>query len=381
VVAAVAAVGLGAASLCAWLAIGLRPSRFWDLRPVAEEQPAPPAPDAWPPVCVLVPAHDEALELPRTLPSVLGQDYPGGWRVVVVDDRSGDGTGEVARGLATERVTVVDGAALPPGWAGKVWALEQGSACAGGAPYLFLTDADIWHAPGTLRRLVAQSEAGGLALNSRMARLRNRSAAERLLVPPFVWFFNLLYPMRLVNAGRRPAAAGGCVLLRASALHAAGGFGAIRGAVIDDVSLARAVHGAGGRVRLAVSAGDTRSLRVYGSLGPLWRMVSRSAFDELGHSWLRLAGVVAGLTLLFAVPPALVVVGAGGLGLDARVRTTIGALGAAGWLGQSLLFLRCVRFFGQPAAWALSLPLAGLLYAAMTVDSAVRFSARRQRWR
>ncbi|MBO0706347.1 MAG: glycosyltransferase, partial [Candidatus Dormibacteraeota bacterium] len=211
---------VGAASLAAWLAIGLRPSRFWDLQPVAETDPQPPAPERWPSVCVLVPAHDEALELPRTLPSLLAQDYPGEWRAVVVDDRSQDGTAEIARGLANERVTVVSGEPLPEDWAGKVWALEQGAACAGDALYLFLTDADIWHAPNVLRLLVAQSESGGLALNSRMARLRNRSAAERLLVPPFVWFFNLLYPMRLVAAGKRPAAAGGCVLLRASALEA-----------------------------------------------------------------------------------------------------------------------------------------------------------------
>jgi glycosyltransferase involved in cell wall biosynthesis len=159
-------------------------------------------------VCVLVPAHDEALELPGTLPSLVAQDYPGEWRVVVVDDRSRDGTAEVARSLAGERVTVVSGRPLPEGWTGKVWALAQGAACAGPAPYLFLTDADIWHAPNVLRRLVAESESGGLALNSRMARLRNRSAAERLLVPPFVWFFNLLYPMRLVAAGRSPPRAG-----------------------------------------------------------------------------------------------------------------------------------------------------------------------------
>jgi hopene-associated glycosyltransferase HpnB len=372
---------VGAASLAAWLAIGLRPSRFWDLQPVAETQPEPPAPDPWPSVCVLVPAHDEALELPGTLPSLVAQDYPGEWRVVVVDDRSRDGTAEVARSLAGERVTVVSGRPLPEGWTGKVWALAQGAACAGPAPYLFLTDADIWHAPNVLRRLVAESESGGLALNSRMARLRNRSAAERLLVPPFVWFFNLLYPMRLVAAGKRPAAAGGCVLLRASALAAAGGFAAIRGAVIDDVSLARAVHRTGGRLRLAVSAADTRSLRVYGSLGPLWRMVSRSAFDELGHSWLRLAGTVAGLCLLFAVPPGLVAVGALAVGLDPAGRALVGGLGGAAWLTQSVLFLRCVRFFGQSVLWASTLPLAGLLYAAMTVDSAVRFALRRQRWR
>jgi hopene-associated glycosyltransferase HpnB len=371
----------GGVSLAAWAVIGLRPSRFWDLRPVAEGEPWPPDPDAWPAVCVVVPAHDEALELPGTLPALLAQDYPGEWWVVVVDDRSRDGTGEVARGLASSRASVLEGRDLPDGWAGKVWALEQGAGCAGPAPYLLLADADIRVAPNSLRRLVAESEAGALALNSRMARLRNASPAERLLVPPFLFFFNLLYPMRLVNAGRRPAAAGGCVLLRASTLRAIGGFAAIRGAVIDDVSLARAVHATGGRVRLAVSAGDTRSVRVYGSLAPLWRMVRRSAFDELQHSWPRLAGTVVGLALLFAAPPGLAVLGAAGMGLPTEARAAIGLMGAAAWLAQSLLYLRCVRFFGQGPLWAFSLPVAGLLYAAMTIDSAVQFAGGRQGWR
>lgn len=369
-------VTLGAASLLAWLAVLARPARPWDLHPIAEDEPPPPEPARWPSVCVLVPARNEAALLPLALPALLGQDYPGDWRVVVVDDRSDDGTAGVARALATSRVSVVDGAALPEGWAGKVWALEQGRRAAGRAGYLLLTDADVRHAPDSLRRLVAESEAQELALNSRMARLACDAWPERLLIPPFLFFFNLLYPMRLVNDPKRrvAAAAGGCVLVRRDALQRAGGFAVIRGEVIDDVNLARRVQDSGGRLRLALSRAGVVSLRRYPSIGAVWRMVRRTAFDELRYSWVRLLGAVAGLALLFLVPPGLVVLGAAGWGAP-----LIG-LGAAAWVALAAAFLPAVRFFGLGPMWALTLPLGGILYGGMTVDSAVRHWLGRDGW-
>ncbi len=257
--------GAGALAAAAWLAVLLHPARPWDLRPTDEEGGEAPEPAAWPSVAVLVPARNEARTLPQTLPALLAQDLPGPWSVVLVDDRSADGTAAAARELAAgdPRLRAVDGAPLPEGWVGKVWALEQArrAACAGpgAAPeLLLLTDADIRHAPGSLRRLVAEAEAQRLDLVSRMARLRCSSRAERLLIPPFVLFFLLLYPPRWANrdGGRVAAAAGGCMLVRRSALEAAGGLEAIRGALIDDLALARAVKRSGGRVRLRRSEGD-----------------------------------------------------------------------------------------------------------------------------
>ncbi|HZE97050.1 MAG TPA: glycosyltransferase, partial [Planctomycetota bacterium] len=280
-----ALLALGLVSLLGWLAVWLRPGRPWDMAPVAEDAPAPPGPPAWPSVRVVVPARNEAASLPLTLPALAAQDYPGDWRIVLVDDRSTDGTADAARSLGGARTSMISGAPLPGGWAGKVWAMRQG---AGGADedYLLLTDADILHAPGSLRRLVAESVAGGLGLNSRMARLHCESRAERLLIPAFVWFFNLLYPMRRVNDDRDrvAAAAGGCVLLKREALEKAGGFDSIRGEIIDDVALARRVKGAGAASRLSLSRADVRSLREYPTLGPIWRMVRRTAFTELRRS-------------------------------------------------------------------------------------------------
>lgn len=367
---------VGSLSILAWVAVLVRPGRGWDLRPVAEDQPPPAPPAAWPAVRILVPARNERDALPRTLPGLLAQDYPGDRRVTVIDDRSTDGTAEVARSLGAD---VLRGGDLPEGWAGKVWALHQGAGAAT-EPYLLLTDADILHAPGSLRRLVAESEATGLALNSRMARLRCESPAEQLLIPPFVWFFGLLYPMRLVNRADRPvaAAAGGCVLLRREALEKAGGFASIRGEIIDDVNLARRVKSSGGTIRLSLSRDDVRSLREYAGPGAIWRMVRRTAFTELRRSWVRLAGALASMAVMFAVPPLLV--GAGtALALRDPMFLAAAVQGAAAWSLMAWAHRPAPRFFGLSGLRAWALPLSGMLYGLMTLDSAIRGG--RKDWR
>ncbi len=342
---------LAAVSLAGWLGVLFGTARAWDLRPVGEDEPAPPDPTRWPSVTVLVPARNEAALLPLTLPTLRAQDYPGEWSVVVVDDRSTDGTRELA---------TMAGAELPPGWVGKVWALEQARRAAGEPGYYLLTDADIRHAPHSLRRLVAESESGGLVLNSRMARLHCESRAEKLLIPPFVYFFSLLYPMRRVN--RRPAAAGGCMLVRRDALERAGGFDAIRDRVIDDVSLARALSQEG-PIRLAVSRADVVSVRPHDFTG-VWRMVRRTAFTQLRHSWALLALAVALLLLLFAAPPVATIVAA------AQGDWLTFALAAAAWALLVALYSPTVRYFRLAPTWAATIPVAACLYGAMTVDSA-----------
>jgi hopene-associated glycosyltransferase HpnB len=339
---------VGGLALVAWLAVLLRPGRPWLPGPYSEDVDAPP-PARLPSVAVVVPARNEARHLDRTLPPLLAQGHP----VVVVDDRSDDATGEVAARLGAH---VVRGADLPEGWVGKVWALEQGVRAAGRPDYLLFTDADILHAGGTVARLVADAEAGGLALTSRLARLHCRSRWERLLVPPFVFFFNVLYPMR-----RSHAAAGGCLLVRRDALERAGGLASIAGAVIDDVGLAHAVERAGGRLRLALSRHDLLSVREHESLTDLWHMVSRTAFAQLDRSYLLLAGTVVALAVAFAAPVVLLAFAPAGT-----------ALGGAAWLLQAALVLPTVRYFRLSPLWALTLPLAGALYGAMTIDSALR---------
>lgn len=365
-------IALGFLSLLGGIAVLLRAGRPWDLSPVGEDEPSPAPPASWPSVLVVVPARNESRTLPVTLPGLLAQDYPGSWRIAVVDDRSTDGTAESARSAGAGRAEILPGAELPPGWRGKVWALQQGTASARES-YLLLTDADILHAPHSLRRLVAESEAAGLSLNSRMARLRCDSPAERLLIPPFVWFFNLLYPMRRVNHAESgvAAAAGGCILVRRAALEQAGGFSEIRGELIDDVNLARRIKSTGGTIRLSLSRDDVRSLRSYETLGPLWRMVRRTAFTELKRSWLRLAVAVTGIAVVFVAPPLLVAAGFARSFADRRW-IVVGGLGIAAWTTLACLYRSAPRFFGLSPFRAALLPLSAALYGLMTLDSALR---------
>ncbi|MFE4546088.1 glycosyltransferase [Streptomyces sp. NPDC056785] len=357
-------------SLTVWLWLLLGQGFFWrtDLRLPPRREPAD-----WPSVCVVVPARDEAGVLPASLPTLLAQDYPGRAEVFLVDDGSSDGTGELARELARAHgglpLTVDSPGEPPAGWTGKLWAVRHGIALARTREpvYLLLTDADIAHAPDSLRTLVAAAHTGGFDLVSQMARLRVESVWERLVVPAFVYFFAQLYPFRwiAVRGGRTAAAAGGCVLLRADAAERARIPDAVRHAVIDDVALARAVKRAGGHIWLGL-AERVDSVRPYPRLRDLWRMVARSAYAQLRHNPLLLLGTVLGLALVYLVPPLALVAGlvVGSAGTAAA--------GGLAWLLMTVTYLPMLRYYRQPRWLAPLLPVTAFLYLLMTVDSAVQ---------
>ncbi|MCL7491658.1 glycosyltransferase [Streptomyces sp. MCA2] len=362
---------IGAGSLLAWVWLLLGQGFFWrtDVRLPDRRDP-----ERWPTVAVVVPARDEAAVLPDSLPSLLGQKYPGRAEVFLVDDGSTDGTGALARQLAAARgglpLTVSAPGEPEPGWTGKLWAVRHGIALARErvAPeYLLLTDADIAHDPDSLRELVAAARSAGLDLVSQMARLRAVTFWERLIVPAFVYFFGQLYPFRWVNrpGARTAAAAGGCVLLRREAAERAGIPDAIRHAVIDDVTLARAVKRSGGTIWLGL-ADRVDSVRPYPRPGELWRMVSRSAYAQLRHQPLLLLGTVLGLALVYLVPPVALAAGL------ADGDTAVAALGGAAWAVMCGTYLPMLRYYGQPPWAAPLLPFTALLYLLMTVDSAVQ---------
>ena len=359
---------LASAALAAWLYLVLAHGSFWRAS-ACHERDEPPAPAAWPDVVAVVPARDEAEVIGATIRSLLAQDYPGAFAVVLVDDQSQDGTAAAAQGAAAavgaaHRLTVLSGQARPPGWSGKVWAMHQGmehvDSMAAAPRYILFTDADIVYEPAALRQLVGEAEAENLVLTSRMVKLRCKSVAERLFIPAFVFFFQMLYPFAWVNRPDRAiaAAAGGCMLVCAQALRAAGGIASIRSALIDDCALGRRMK-AVGPIRLALTE-QALSLRPYPQVADIRRMVARSAYDQLGYSPLWLAGTVAGLTLIYVAPPLIALAGSG----LARL------LAALAWALMMLAFLPMLRFYRLSPLWALAVPGVALAYMAFTLDSA-----------
>ncbi|MBB4265122.1 glycosyltransferase [Roseospira visakhapatnamensis] len=329
------------------------------------------------PVVAVVPARDEVHTIGITVRSLLRQDYPGPLSVVVVDDDSRDGTADAARAAAekanaSDRLHVLQGKPLPEGWSGKLWAVHQGVTHARAvvepkAAFLLLTDADIEHNPGNLSRLMAVALHDDRALVSLMVRLRCVSGWEKLLIPAFVFFFQKLYPFPWVNQpGKRTAgAAGGCMLVRTDALDAVGGIEAIKGALIDDCTLAQRIKGTGRSIWLGIAT-RTRSLRRYQAVGEVWRMVVRTAFTQLRHSVLALVLMLAFMTLAYLWPPFAV---AWGLTVGDWVAA---ALALAAWLLMAVAYWPTLKVYHMPRWRALSLPVAALLYALMTLDSARR---------
>ena len=348
---------LGGLTLLIWLGLIFAHGQFWRAR--VSDRGMPPVPQLWPTVAAIVPARNEADVITRSIGSLLEQDYPGEFRVILVDDNSSDGTADAARALNDARLVILNGAPLPAGWTGKLWALSQGIAAAERPEFLWLTDADIEHAPDTLRALVSRAEDGGLQLVSLMARLHCATWAERMLVPAFVFFFQMLYPFERVN---RPkgigGAAGGCMLVRRTALERAGGIAAIRNALIDDCTFGALIK-RHGRIWLGLTD-RSRSIRPYRDIGSIAAMISRSAYAQLGYSPLMLIGTLLGLFLVFGAPPLLTLTGSG------AGRT----MAAVAWALMALSFQPMLRFYHRSPLYGVALPLIGAFYAGCTLLSA-----------
>ena len=382
------------AALTAWLMLLFGRGWFWLARDDDRDAATLPDPAPWPAVTAIVPARDEAATVGETVRSLLAQDYPGALRVVVVDDRSTDGTGALARaaGAGDARLSVVMGAPRPAGWTGKLWALQQGldslpppagggsgwGAAAGSTPsdepppnpppqageglsLLLFTDADIRHAPDSLRRLVQRQVAERRVLVSLMARLRCDSRAERWLIPAFIFFFQMLCPFRWSNrpGARTAAAAGGCVLLDPAAFLRAGGLAPIRGEIIDDCALARRMK-AQGPTWIGLT-GRVESIRPYETVGTIRRMVARTAYAQLGYRVAALAGMLLALALVFLAPPLLALSDGG----------PAGWIGLAAWLAMIPAYAPTLQRFGLSPWRGVALPAIALAYMLFTLDSAL----------
>lgn len=365
-------------SVLTWAFLLIGRQGFWRAEP--RLRPASAFVDNLPPIAVIIPARDEAETIEAVVQSLLEQDYTGRLHIVVVDDQSSDDTAAIVDALIPginperrlERIRNTD---RPAGWSGKLWAIKAGldhlDASKGTPAILLLTDADIAHDPQSVSTLLKKMVNENRDLVSVMVRLRNRSFWERLLIPPFVFFFQMLYPFNMVNEPHKSlaAAAGGCVLLRRDALDDAGGIEAIKGTLIDDVALGRLIKfRRNGKRRIWLGhAEHTVSLRAYEGLSSIWQMVVRTADTQLGHSLLTLLGTIFGMVVIYLMPPLAV------LTWPLHQEMSLGLAGLAAWLMMSIAFWPTSALYRASLLWVPTLPLAALLYTAMTIDSARRY--------
>jgi len=359
---------LAAIPLAIWIYFFLARGNFWQLRE-DDIQLDPLA--IYPRVVAIVPARNEAETIARTLRSLAKQNYHGEFHIIVVDDHSEDGTAALARNAAeisgaAERVSIHSAADLPQGWTGKLWALNEGiqTASRRAPDFFWFTDADIEHSPDTLRRLVFRAEKESLDLTSLMVLLQAKTFPERLLIPPFLYFFLMLYPPRWIAdpKARTAGAAGGCILLRRSALQRIGGIAAIRSEVIDDCALARAVKKSGGKIWMGLTRASV-SVRGYGTFAEIRNMIARTAFTQLHYSLFFLAVVLAGLYVTFLSPWFSFLAGEDPAWFLASTAICL----------MTVTFGVTVRFYGLAWPWALTLPIAAIFYGYATCVSAVRY--------
>ncbi len=367
---------LTASSAALWVHLIAFRGGYWR----ADQRLAAPAvgrqPRQWPQVTAVIPARDEAETIAQVIAAHMKTDYPGDFHVILVDDQSSDGTGSIARAAGAGARRPLEIVAAPPlaaGWTGKLWAVNTGllqaRALAPDTAFFLLTDADIVHAPGTLRRLVEKAQDEDCALVSLMARLDNRGVWGGLLIPAFVYFFQKLYPFPRANDPWSPvaAAAGGCMLVNRAALEAAGGVRAIRNALIDDCALAQIIKADGARrIWLGLAREEVVSLRDNRALSSVWNMVARTAFTQLDYSWGRLAGTTCGMALIYLVPPLAV------LAWPFHANTPAGLLGVFAWAAMAFSYRPTARLYGEAPLKVFALPLAAALYTLMTISSALR---------
>jgi len=361
-----------AALACAvWTFALLLRGGFWRATERDDEASATSAPNAWPRIVAVMPARNETEVIAAALTSLLRQDYPGAFDIVVVDDHSSDGTAAIARQTAAAagmpaRLTVLSAPNLPDSWTGKLWAMHCGTqhvALLSDPPdFVLFTDADIGYAPETLTALVTHAHRDGLVLASLMAKLHCESFAERALIPAFIFFFQMLYPFAWVNRPGNPtaAAAGGCMLARREALQAAGGIAALQGHLIDDCALGRLMKSQG-PIWLGLTH-RARSLRVFRSVGEIRAMISRSAYAQLRYSPWLLFGTVVAIAVTCLAPPLLA---AGATGATRW-------LALAAWAEMALALQPTLRFYGLSRWWGIAMPAIAGAYLAFTLDSAVQ---------
>ena len=339
-----------------WLGLAFFRHGFWRVDQRLSLKPA--RLQKYPTIAIVVPARNEQEVIATSVEKLLSQEYDGHFSVTVANDESTDNTDKILRELQTraDTLAIIETDPLPDGWAGKMWALHQAIERQKNSKpdYYWLTDADIAHQPGVLALLVSHAEQNNLALVSQMVRLRCTSFWEKLLVPAFIFYFTLIYPFRAINNPKSPiaGAAGGSILVRREALEGIGGIAALKDAIIDDCTLGRLIKQSGHKIWLGFGE-RSWSLRGYDQLADFWKMVQRSAYIQLRFSPILLFIAIAGIFVSHVLPVILVCVPA--------------------LVVMAGIYWPTVRHYGLSPLWVLTLPIAAVLFGAMTISSALAY--------
>jgi len=260
-------------------------------------------------VSIVIPARNEARSIERTVRAFLAQDYSN-FEVIVVNDRSSDGTGEILRSFNDSRLSIIDGTETPQGWLGKPWALEQGRVRARGELLLFV-DADLMYAPEALRAAVAELEAQDVGLLALWPFLEMRTFAEQVAMPMMSFFGFCALPLWIANRSRSVwmgIGGGSGNLIRRTLLESIGGFAPLRDAVVDDVALARRARQAGARTAVC-RADDLVSVRMYHGSREIVEGFTKNVFATFGRNYLWASANLMAMFVVHILPYALALTG------------------------------------------------------------------------
>ena len=339
-----------------------------------------------PAVAILCPGRNEAEHLPRTLPPICEQDYPGDLRVIFIDDESDDGTPEITAEMAEryDRLEVVRNTEPPrDGWVGKCWAIEQGMKRlaeleeAGEGPYRFvcMTDADIDWDRSALRQAMRLEAATGADVVGLLPELESSLVTERLAMSAMVLGIGIILPLERAMDPRSPwtVISGAFICVRRSLYEGVGRHSAVRNKIIEDIGLGEVLKARGGRMRL-VRAQGLLNCEMYESWSDLWEGLTKNAYAGLLYNpWLT-AGFAMATVALNIAPVLCLIAGAVAVAAGAGWPVALGTAAAA-----LVVFLqvrmtgKATQAIGLPPIYRWALPVSSALYLLLIAGSMWRY--------
>lgn len=326
-------------------------------------------------VSILVPARNEEQRvLEDCIRSILAQDY-GRFEVIAVDDRSTDNTGAILKRLAQrdERLTVIEGAELPPGWLGKPYAMQQALNHARGE-WILATDADMIFEAAALRSAMdcaLEHNADALTL---IPQFETGSFWERVMIPTWEWVFLMFTIFYRVNDPKsdRGAGIGGFFLIRRTVLNRVGGYEGLKDEVMEDVRLAERVKRLGARMMIDRAPALIRT-RMYRTFGEMWECSTKNWFSGVNFSFPFALLCVVSMYLGAVVPALIALVSVLAIAFGAELNSVV-IPAALSWLFQVLVLAIASRRSGVSVIYALTAPLGLALIYAMLFDSGLRIT-------